>query len=146
MNRMDDNKPVGDAAQENKMIYTTGYTGKKPEDLKSLVKRLGARLIDIRYSPNSRVPQWRQKALLELVGETYYHLPMLGNKAYREGRIEIWNFESGESWLFWHTKDHPEQPIILLCACKDYETCHRKVVADGLRERGYEVEELATWN
>jgi uncharacterized protein (DUF488 family) len=128
------------------MIYTTGYTGKKPEDLKRLVERLGARLLDIRYSANSRVPHWRQKALAELVGDAYYNLIVFGNRAYQEGRIEIVNFASGENWLFFHLKDHPEQPLILMCACKDYETCHRKVVADGLRERGYEVEELATWD
>jgi uncharacterized protein (DUF488 family) len=126
-------------------VYTTGYTGKKPEDLKAMVERLGARLLDIRYSANSRVPQWRWSALSDLVGDAYYCLPNLGNRAYKEGRIEIDNLDAGEDWLFWHFKDHPEQPVILLCACKDYATCHRKVVAEELKQRGYAVEEIKDW-
>jgi len=128
-----------------RQVYLTGYTGKKPADLKAMVERMGARLIDIRYSPNSRVPQWRQAALTELLGDAYYGLPAFGNKAFRERRIEISNFYSGESWLFWHFKDHPEQPVILMCACKDAATCHRTEVGNLLREGGYTVEELSEW-
>jgi uncharacterized protein (DUF488 family) len=128
-----------------RIVYTTGYTGKKTADLKSLVERLGARLIDIRYSANSRVPQWRWKALSELVGDAYYCLPNLGNVAYKEKRIEIDNFDAGENWLFWHFQDNPTQPVILLCACEKYEECHRREVAERLRPRGYEVTELTSW-
>lgn len=128
-----------------RIVYTTGYTGKKPVDLKALVERLNARLIDIRYSPNSRVPHWRQKALSEFIGDAYYCLPNLGNRAYKEKRIEIDNFDAGENWLFWHFKDNPTQPVILLCACEKYEQCHRREVAERLKACGYDVTELNNW-
>ena len=128
-----------------RMVFTTGYTGKKPEDLKALVESLGARLIDIRYSPNSRVSHWRQMALAGFIGDAYYCLPNLGNRAYKEKSIQIDNFDAGENWLFWHFKDNPTQPVILLCACEDYATCHRRMVGELLVARGYQVTELKTW-
>ena len=129
----------------SKQVYLTGYTGKKPADLKAMVERMNARLIDIRYSPNSRVPQWRQPALVELLGDAYYHIISFGNVAYKEKRIQIYNFDAGESWLFWHFQDHPEQPVILMCACKDATTCHRTEVGNRLKECGYSVSELSEW-
>lgn len=124
------------------MIYLAGYTSRKPAMLKAIVERLGARLIDIRYSPNSRVPQWRQKVLVELVGDAYYHLPSLGNERFREKVIWINNFDAGENWIFWYMREHPNQPLILLCACKDAATCHRTVVGNALTAKGYQVQEL----
>jgi hypothetical protein len=129
----------------NKQVYLTGYTSKKPADLKAMVERMGARLIDIRYSANSRVPQWRNLSLVDLLGDAYYHLIVFGNIAYKEKRIQVYNFPAGESWLFWHFKDHPEQPVILMCACKDAKVCHRTNVGERLAALGYNVEELSEW-
>ncbi len=58
---------VGLYARDKKgegMIYTFGYTGKKPSDLKAEAERLDAVVVDIRFSPNSRVPHWRMTTLL----------------------------------------------------------------------------------
>ncbi len=86
-------------------------------------------LVDIRYSPWSRwKPAWRKAALRDTYQHSYVHLKALGNVNYnRPGqpihllnpdgpvRAAVQFLQSGGS-------------LMLLCACKEYERCHRKVV------------------
>ena len=44
-------------------IYTIGYAGWSPDQLRATVEELGAELWDIRYSPWSKSPQWQDHAL-----------------------------------------------------------------------------------
>lgn len=37
-------------------LYTFGYTGKSPDELRALAAQLDALVADIRFSPRSRVP------------------------------------------------------------------------------------------
>lgn len=74
------------------------------------------------------------------VGGWHYRcIKALGNVNYRwpERPIQIARLEKGlgevEGYLY--------RPVFLMCACKEYEHCHRKVVAEALRERGYAVSE-----
>ena len=66
-------------------LYDIGYLDIKEFDL--LVKTiiaLDAVLVDVRFSPQSRAPQWRQKYLAEnLPDGTYVHMQSLGNEAYK---------------------------------------------------------------
>lgn len=124
------------------MIYTTGYTGKKPDDLRLMIARMRATLIDIRLSPNSRVSQWRRESLALLLGDSYVNIKSLGNENYKNGgEIRIFNFALGYSLLH----SYLEGDVILMCACKDYSTCHRREIADRLKALGHQVEELSTW-
>ena len=43
-------------------IYTFGYANADLADLVALAEQ-GAVIVDIRYHPTSRLPQWRQEAL-----------------------------------------------------------------------------------
>ena len=47
-------------------IYTCGYTGRTPAGLRGLAVDHDALVVDIRYSPTSRVPHWREGALMTL--------------------------------------------------------------------------------
>ena len=119
-------------------IYTAGYTGHKPEQLKAIAEKLDAVVVDIRYSTKSRVPHWTNGYLLTLLGRDYKWNQFLGNRNYKSGPIEIVDMVVGIRMLNWETKN-----IILLCACKNRETCHRDVVAKEIeRQTGEDVNEV----
>jgi uncharacterized protein (DUF488 family) len=118
-------------------IYTLGYSGWKPEALKAKVDALGALLLDIRYSPRSRRPEWRKEALRELWGadwqQHYLHLVALGNRNYNTDRpIQLAAPEIGLNYVAAALR---HRPVVLLCACRDAALCHRSVAADFLSER-----------
>jgi uncharacterized protein (DUF488 family) len=122
-------------------FFTTGYTGKAVEQLPALLRFHEAVLADIRFAPHSRHLEWRRDYLKLLLKNRYHHVSQLGNRLYQTGGIQIHNLEIGirliESW---------ETNVILMCACKDLENCHRRVVKTELEKRGYEVEEITDWN
>lgn len=122
-------------------LYTIGYTGLKPEQLHSLAQRLGAVIIDTRFSPGSMVPHWSRKQLRERLGTLYLHFPTLGNINYKNGGpIKINQPEIGVPAV---ASILERQPVILLCVCKDHHTCHRSVVAQLVNEHcGCEVSHL----
>lgn len=115
-------------------IYTIGYSGWRPVDLKLCVDALGAMLLDIRYSPRSKRPEWTREALRGLWGieapRYYTHIQALGNRNYANGGpIELAAPLSGLRAVrpIWQ-----RQPIVLLCACRHAGTCHRAVAAEYL--------------
>jgi uncharacterized protein (DUF488 family) len=119
-------------------IYTWGYTGATPADLTAYIDALDAYVCDIRYSPRSRVPHWRQHALDEMAGVTahgrrrYRHIIELGNVNYAtDGPIELYAPAAGLREIAPYLA---VRPCILLCACADWRTCHRRVVADLIVE------------
>jgi uncharacterized protein (DUF488 family) len=117
--------------------YTFGYQGFLPEELVAKAEQLNALVLDVRFSPSSRDPRWRRQALVNVLGSRYRHAAEFGNKNYKgDGPIELADPRHGIA------KVGPillEQPVILLCACWQWSTCHRKVVADLIREE-YSVE------
>lgn len=114
-------------------LLTLGY--REPDALARLdafMARPDVGLVDIRYSPRSRwQPEFNQRALIERYGAIRYgHCRALGNVNYKrpdepikllspfEGvRMVLHLLQSGRS-------------LILLCACQNYERCHRKTVYD----------------
>lgn len=128
---LDDDSPIDEASAPT--IYTMGYAGWAPADLRDEVLRLSAALVDVRFAPTSKSPQWRKEALAELLGPRYTHLPALGNRN---------AFTGGPAVLA-----HPERalgpvaallacgPIVLLCGCADPQRCHRGLAASFLAER-----------
>lgn len=122
-------------------IYTIGYAGWTPGGVKTRVEALGAVLLDIRYSPYSKRPEWRGDSLKTLLGRArYQHMKTLGNRNYRDGPIV---FDAPEAAIETVTHLLTRQPIVLLCGCRDADTCHRSVAADFLSERsGAPIEHL----
>jgi uncharacterized protein (DUF488 family) len=122
-------------------IYTLGYQGRKLRDIKLLAAHLSATVIDIRYSPTSRNPEYRGAAPIGVLGNQYQWLRKFGNANYKQpgAPIQIVYYDEGRKGL-----EHMATDIILMCVCRDYTHCHRKVVADLLRRDGFEVEELSS--
>jgi hypothetical protein len=123
------------------MIYTIGYVHWTAAGLHRHLSSMNALLVDIRYNPQSMRPDFTQQALQERFGEDYHWLPALGNVAYRTGGIELADWRAGRQFIRDFTRAWM-RPLCLMCACIDYQTCHRRVVADRLRAEGYPVEEL----
>jgi uncharacterized protein (DUF488 family) len=97
-------------------------------------------LVDIRFAPLSQILHWRQVYLKILLGKQYRHIPNLGNRTYKEGKITIQNLKLGiETVLKLDTN------AVLMCACEKPENCHRRVVIEEFQRRGIETIEIETW-
>lgn len=123
-------------------IYTVGYSaGWTPASLKAELKRLNAQLLDIRYSPRSRSPEWNRGALERYLGPEYRHIPALGNRNYRGGPIELADPERALPLV---AQMLSKQPVVMLCVCYDADACHRRHAATYMGERlGVPVFDLA---
>ena len=119
-------------------VYTIGYTGRTPGEIKQIVEERDAMLFDIRYSTNSRHSRWTQPYLQAVLQDRYVHVRALGNVNYQLiSPIKILDYEVGRDQI-----EHCSKPVILMCACEKYEACHRQVVADLLRRDGFDVQEI----
>lgn len=131
--------------EKTRIAYTAGYRGQRLEDLATAARRENAIVVDIRHSPNT--PNlWAKSrlcAFLEQSQVCYKHCPQLGNRNYNkpDQPIEIVSLHSGIILL--ESLIAGDQRIILLCACEEYDTCHRRTVAEALRERGWHTRELS---
>ena len=113
-------------------LYTYGYAGQRPQQLKALAESLDALVVDIRFSPRSRMPAWTGGRLQKLLGERYLQLSALGNRNYKGGTIEFLDQEIGISQVGDLLSRHP---VILLCACADVNRCHRWLAAELISRR-----------
>lgn len=98
-------------------------------------------LIDIRLRPWSRWAwQWNKSSLLVVYGRFYLHMPEFGNMNYktRGAPIRLKDPDLSLARLVGALQDG--YSLLLLCACKDYETCHRKTVHELLRTALAEAE------
>ncbi len=124
----------------DKKIFTTGYTGKDIGDLKPLLEVLDAMLIDVRFSPFSRIMHWRKVYLKALLGEKYRHIANLGNRTYLEEKITIQNLNLGIETVL-----HLPFNVVLMCACEKPENCHRRLIIAELDNRKVATEEISNW-
>lgn len=132
--------PGGDD-QRPKIAYAIGYSGRSVAEVRALAERLDATILDVRLSPRSRRPEWSGRNLTEALGDRYLHAPMLGNRNYQGGPVGIVNLIEGIALI----AEHP-RPVILMCLCADWRTCHRTLIGKALRQRGYIVTELGMAN
>lgn len=117
-----------------------GYLAKDADQqLEAMMRDPRAVLVDIRYNAVSRRKEWNPHGLIRLYGSRYRPLSMLGNKNYNnDGPIEIADPKLGIPLLVEGlTKGYD---LILMCACKDYATCHRKAVVDLVKAQLPQVE------
>jgi uncharacterized protein (DUF488 family) len=122
------------------ILYTAGYTGLGPDQLKATAERLGAVVADIRYRPFSRNPAWSRVNVSKTLGERYVWINALGNRNYKGGPIVLDNVAVGIGLVGTLLV---KQPVILLCVCPNVERCHRKTAAEKLAEAlGCEVKHL----
>jgi hypothetical protein len=122
-------------------IFTYGYQGHTPDQLAAYLDATGAILLDIRFKPYSRMAGWGGDALKRQFGDRYRWMGVsLGNPNYQGGPITLGRPEQA---LVPVQRLLTERPVILLCACWNVETCHRKVAAEYLGNNlGAEVQHL----
>jgi hypothetical protein len=122
-------------------IYTAGYAGHIPQQLLEAADKLGASVIDIRYKPRSRIAGWNAKEINQVLHESRYSLlSALGNVGrFEGGGMRLENEKFGLDCVCEMAK---AKPVILLCSCSDYASCHRAYVSQLLAQRGIQTQEL----
>ena len=138
-------------------VWTIGYERLAPEELAAELRAAGVeRVIDVRFRPQSRRPGMSKTRLGELLGAhgiAYEHRKALGtppdirwffkNKREAEGRDAFRTHieESASDELDALAAELDRAPAtVLMCLEAEPEGCHRRVLAEQLRERRPELE------
>jgi hypothetical protein len=112
-------------------LYTYGYQGGSREDLLNYAAA-GALILDTRLAPTSPNPLWRRAALKRALGDRYRWCKALGNVHFRSGGpVQLHDPESGLQLLDGLIR---QSPVVLLCACRAWQNCHRRVAAELAQE------------
>jgi len=145
---------------ENDFIYTIGYEGHTIEKfIRKLRDSNVQQLIDVREIALSRKNGFSKGILaseLRKNGITYKHLPELGSpKDIRHQLHQDWDY--GRFFKEYQKHIHDEDVMqnisiieglakrrktILMCFEKDFKKCHRSIIAEELKRRGWKVNNL----
>lgn len=120
-------------------IYPLGYSnqGHLVEQIMVNSKTL---IVDTRYSPNSKMPQWTGAALKTKYSARYrWAGKYLGNvNHWNGGPMVLANPVVGIKGLVMYLREGYD--LILVCGCSDYQSCHRRLIVELLRGVMPEVE------
>lgn len=135
--------------------YTFGYrTVASPANLVQAVDANGGLLVDIRHRPNYGNPLFSKENLLRLCSATnpttgkptrpcnYIHLSALGNRNYGVPGSDfcLANETLGLEAIDFFLQRHP---LTLMCACMEFDQCHRSLVSQLLAKNlGITTQEL----
>lgn len=145
---------------EYNTIYTIGYEG---ETIEKFVKKLKdsniQQLIDVRELPLSRKNGFSKellKGILEKEGIKYTHLKELGSP--RNIRHQLYKDLNYEKFFAEYQKHINDEDVmqnisvtegiakrrksVIMCFEKNYKTCHRSIIAEELKRRGWKVNHL----
>jgi len=116
-------------------IMTIGYGGKKPHAFFDELAKLNADLvIDVRWNPfKAFLGVYTCKALMKRV-PNYVWIIELGNPS-RKLPPTLMDEKTGLDKAMALIKNHKAKRVVLLCAEKDENRCHRKYVKEKLIER-----------
>lgn len=139
-------------------IYTIGHSTNSQEVFIETLRSFGiTALVDIRHFPRSRKnPQFNQENLapaLQQQGINYWHLEALGGrrKQQKDSKNSRWNNASFRGYAdYMETKDFEDgvttleaialkQPTAYMCAELLWWRCHRSMVSDYLKAKGWKV-------
>jgi len=112
-------------------LFDLGYQTIKDVDLLVQVAGiLDAVVLDVRISPRSRNPMWNKAVLQRKLVERYVHVPALGNINYRDWNapVEIKDLAEGLKHIELYLQSNP---VILLCACSERDSCHRMTIVQA---------------
>lgn len=143
---------------ETRTIWTIGHSTRTQEAFLSLLEAHGIRLLaDVRHYPGSRrFPHFnreRLKPAVEEAGVRYAHLPGLGGrrKARPDSPNTAWRNEAFRGYAdymetpaFREAAERletlaREAPAAVMCAEAVWWRCHRSMIADWLKSRGWTV-------
>ena len=123
-------------------IFTIGHSMHTAEAFADLLTRHGiATLADVRRHPGSRrVPWTNSGAIARSLPVAYVHIPELGGRRGDDPfRAYAQHMESEEFALGLERLLALPEPVAMMCAEGDWRRCHRRLVADLLAARGFEV-------
>jgi len=93
-------------------------------------------LLDIRLRPVSRYrPQWNKSRLKAEWKGRYAHCRTLGNVNYKDRSQPIVLLAPEPTITTIARYVEGGYTIVVMCACKDYDTCHRKTVIERIEQR-----------
>ncbi|WP_018153489.1 DUF488 domain-containing protein [Methanothermococcus thermolithotrophicus] len=138
------------------VIYTVGYEGKSIDDFINILKKEHIDvLIDVREYPLSRKKGFSKTALsnyLESNGIKYIHMKLLGSPKPLRDRLKSKSIsfkEFATQYIkYVRTQDETlsiledyasSHKCVLMCYEKDWEVCHRNLIANILCSRGFGV-------
>ncbi len=143
---------------EASTIYTIGHSTHTLADFLAMLKSFGIKtLCDVRSLPGSnKFRQYNQdslKASLAEVGIEYLHLTDLGGrrKARKDSENSTWRNNSFKGYAdYMETKNFEEaaenlaaialkQPTVYMCAEAVWWRCHRAMISDFLKAKGWTV-------
>jgi uncharacterized protein YeaO (DUF488 family)/antitoxin component of MazEF toxin-antitoxin module len=145
---------------ENDVVYTIGYEGYAIENfIKKLKDSNIQQLIDVREIALSRKNGFSKSILaseLKKNGIIYKHLPELGSpKDIRHQLHQNWEYEKFFNEYQKHIHDEDvmqnisiieglakRRKTILMCFEKDFKKCHRSIIAEELKRKGWKVNHL----
>ncbi len=113
-------------------IIPFGYASGGMPELERLMRDESAYLVDIRLSPRSRWHAFRRATLQARFRSRYIHMPELGNVNYRSAQpIQVAHPDQGIERLINGIRQG--YTLLLVCGCKEYESCHRRTVVNLLQ-------------
>ena len=113
-------------------LMTIGYGGKKPAEFFSELEKMSPDyIVDVRENPHRAYLGCYTKAHFEKRLEHYIWIKELGNRS-RELPPQLVNEEAGMTKL--EELCEGTNRIVLLCAEKDEERCHRRYVKKRIME------------
>ena len=135
-------------------LYTIGYGGRKPDELIGLLQGRGVKaIVDVRLRldrssmgtyAKARDPGRGIERLFTDASIQYFSFVELGNIFLDfedwEGRYRQLMDQSADILL--ERLLQVPAPLCLLCAEKLVSRCHRRIIAEHLARRGYEVEHI----
>lgn len=145
-------------SESKHIIYTIGHSTHSLEEFLAMLQSFGIRLlIDIRSLPGSRkFPQFDKENLqiaLPENGIQYAHFPGLGGrrKIHKESKNNRWHNASFRAYADYMETDEfrnairelellaQQQPTAYMCSEAVWWHCHRAMVSDYLKAKGWTV-------
>ncbi len=131
---------------KNREIFTLGTSQRNLEEFIKILKHYQIELIiDVRRWPKSKkFSHFNKENLikaLEAENISYLHLEELGGYR-REGYEKYMSSERFSQALERVIKEAENKRVCLICAEKAYFRCHRRFIAQALKERGFWVKHI----
>lgn len=144
--------------KDEKLVYTIGHSTHSADDFLALLKSFGIeRLIDIRRYPGSRrYPHFNKEALAALLSSqdiAYSHLEQLGGRrtARSDSKNTVWRHAAFRGYADYMEEEEfknamreleafaVDQRTVYMCSEAVWWSCHRSLVSDYLKARGWKV-------
>ena len=143
---------------ETHTIYSIGHSTRSLDEFLNMLRSFNIKILtDIRSLPGSRrFPQYNMENLktsLEEIGVQYIHLADLGErkKVKKDSKNNLWNNDSFRGYAdYMETIEFAnaivkleqialEQPTAYMCSEAVWWRCHRSMVSDYLKAKGWAV-------